>query len=157
MVVGYRFIAALAVPAMVWAAPVAAQSTNAEAEMLRRLDIMLMVTALRCRFGEDDFQADYNRFATRHLDTMNRAANQLQADYTARGGTRQARRALDQLSTGMANRYGQGHPWLECGQLRSVAQRLSEASGREVLLAAAEDLLEDMAPPRETMLARYGE
>jgi len=152
-----KWIAVLAVPALLWTSPAGAQSAHGEAEQLRRLDIMLMVTALRCRFGEDDFQSDYNRFAARHLETMNGAAQQLQAEYAARGGSQQARRALDQLSTGMANRYGQGHPWLGCAQLRSVAQGLSEASGREVLLAAAADLLEDIAPGRETLLARYGE
>ena len=33
-----------------------------DAEKIRRLDIMLMVTGLRCRDTEDDFQGDFSQF-----------------------------------------------------------------------------------------------
>jgi hypothetical protein len=143
-----------AVPAMFAAAPAAAQMATSEAEQLRQLDIMLMVTALRCRSDADDFQADYNRFSARHLATMNQAAQQLRANY---GTGQQAVRRLDRISTTIANRFGQGHPWLECGQLRAVTRDLADSSGRQVLLAAAEELLADGAPRRDTLVARYGE
>lgn len=147
----------MALGLMLGAAPAAAQSVTSEAEQLRQLDIMLMVTALRCRNGSADFQSDYNRFAARHLDTMNRAARELRAQYASGQSEVQARRRIDRLSTTIANRFGQGHPWLECGQLRQVTRDLADSSGRQVLLAAAAELLGDGASRRETLVARYGE
>jgi hypothetical protein len=43
----------------------------------------------------------------------------------------------------MANHYGQGHPWLSCGQLKQVTRSLAEARGSAPLLAAADQLLAD--------------
>lgn len=113
----------------------------ASAEKLRRLDIMLMVTSLRCRTGPDDFQADYGRFATRHLATMNAAAAQLKANFARRMGAKGASRALDRMSVQMANQYGQGHPWLNCPDLKSVTRDLAKEKDDKVLLAAADELL----------------
>jgi len=135
--------ALLAVPAPVSAQ---AQDTVTEAEQLRRLDIMLMVTALRCRFGVDDFQADYERFTARHLAVLNEAGRQLQHGH--------GHRHLDRISTTMANRYGQGHPWLGCAELHGVAQQLSAAPDRHELLAAADELLGD-SPRRASLVASY--
>ena len=136
---------------------VAAQDRPEEAEQLRSLDIMLMVTALRCRHGSDDFQTDYNRFAARHLETMNGAARELQAHYARGREGAQARRALDSISTGIANRYGQGHPWLECADLGRVARDLAQVDSRQTLLLAAADLLQERLPQRDGLLARYGD
>ena len=141
-------------PAMLAPLPAAAQVASSEAEQLRQLDIMLMVTALRCRTDAADFQDDYNRFSARHLATMNQAARELRANY---GTGQQAVRRLDRLSTTIANRFGQGHPWLECSQLRQVTRDLADSSGRQVLLAAADELLAEGAPRRDTLVARYGE
>ena len=44
------------------------------AAKLRHLDVMLMVSALRCRTGADDFQADYERFLDHNRGSL-RAAN----------------------------------------------------------------------------------
>lgn len=123
-----------------------AQSMSNEAEQLRRLDIMLMVTSLRCRHGTDDFREQYNAFTARHLATLNEAGRTLQR---GRGV-----RSLDRISTTMANRYGTGHPWLDCGQLRGVAQQLSETRDRWQLLAAADELLAD-SPRRTDLVAAY--
>lgn len=54
------------------------------AEQLRRLDIMLMVTSLRCRKTVDDFQADYGDFTQEHLSELNDAARSLQAGFVGR-------------------------------------------------------------------------
>ena len=123
-----------------------AQSMPSEAEQLRRLDIMLMVTSLRCRYGEDDFRPEYNAFTARHLATLNEAGRALQR---GRGV-----RSLDTISTTMANRYGTGHPWLDCAQLRGVVQQLSETGDRRQLLAAANELLAD-GPRRADLVAAY--
>jgi hypothetical protein len=135
--------AALAAAALLAGSPAGAQARSLEsAEKLRRLDIMLMVTALRCRFGEDNFQADYDAFATRHLAELNAAARTLTAELARRHGASGAKRALDRMSTGIANGYGMGHPDLECGELKRATRELADASGPEALVAAADRLIE---------------
>jgi hypothetical protein len=104
-------------------------------------DIMLMVTGLRCRSTSDNFQSDYGRFTTAHLAELNAAGATLQADYTRRHGAAGANRALDRMSTTMANAYGGGHPWLNCAQLGTVARNLADARGAAPLVEAADQLL----------------
>lgn len=128
------------------AAPAQAQANSSEAAKLRQLDIMLMVSSLRCRFGADNFQADYARFSENQSATMAAAFTTLQADYTARMGAPGAKKALDRMSVGMANEYGQGHPWLGCGELKAVTQDLAGPTDRARLLAVANDVLGDRPP-----------
>lgn len=116
-----------------------------DAEKLRRLDIMLMVTGLRCRTTADNFQADYGNFTTAHYATLNSAAAVLKSDLSLRYGAASANRALDKLSVTMANSYGQGHPWLDCGQLKQVTRDLAAAQGRAPLVEAANQLLSNQS------------
>jgi hypothetical protein len=122
-----------------------------QAEKLRRLDIMLMVTGLRCRTTADNFNSEYGRFTTAHLGTLNAASNTLKADYARRYGAAGANKALDRLSVQMANAYGQGHPWLSCGQLKQVAGTLASVRGVEPLVEAADELL---GAPRQLAFLR---
>lgn len=146
--------AAAAVAAMstiLLSAPAAANVESVEAAAkLRRLDIMLMVTGLRCRFGADNFQPDYERFTSNHIVDMTAAGRILEADLAASGGKAGARRALDRISTSVANQYGQGHPSLSCGELKSATQELAIITDTAGLLAAADELL---APIQATQLA----
>lgn len=132
--------ASLAAASMLISVPAQAGSWS-QAEKLRRLDIMLMVTGLRCRTTSDNFQADYGRFTTAHLPALNAASNSLKGELRARHGAAGANRALDRLSVQMANEYGQGHPWLSCGQLKQVARNLAVVKGSAPLIAAADELL----------------
>jgi len=132
--------AGLAGAAIVSSVPATAGSMS-QAEKLRRLDIMLMVTGLRCRTTADNFQADYGRFTTNHIATLNAASNSLKAELSGRHGAGGATRALDRLSVTMANSYGQGHPWLNCGQLKQVARSLAAMHGSAPLQEAADQLL----------------
>lgn len=111
------------------------------AEKLRKLDIMLMVTALRCRNTPYGFQSDYNRFAENHLDELNQAGRALEAGFVRQQGATAAKRALDRMSVIMANTYGLGHPTLGCQQLQSEARQLADESQPGALLAAANRLL----------------
>ena len=133
------------------AAPASAGSMS-QAEKLRRLDIMLMVTGLRCRTGADNFQAEYGRFTTNHLGELNAASDALKAQMG--GGGRGAERALDRLSVTMANTYGQGHPWLDCRQLKQVARALADARGTAPLVEAADQLLESRGTAQFAWLRR---
>lgn len=141
--------AAGAAVAMLASVPASAQDMS-QAEKLRRLDIMLMVTGLRCRTTADNFQADYGRFTTAHIGTLNAASNALKADLAKRHGAAGANRALDRMSVTMANSYGQGHPWLGCAQLKQVTRHLAQAKGQAPLIAAADQLL---APSGSATLA----
>lgn len=132
--------AALAAGGLICAMPARAAGGQ-EAEKLRRLDIMLMVTSLRCRKTSDDFQADFQRFEAAHLGDLNDATRTLRNGLVAREGVVGASRALDRLSTTMANQYGQGHPWLGCGELKMAARILGDVRGREALVEAADQLL----------------
>jgi hypothetical protein len=124
------------------------------AEKLRRLDIMLMVTGLRCRATPDNFIADYGEFTSSHLQELNAANAELKSDMGRLYGTAGAQRALDRLSTTMANSYGQGHPWLSCADLKMVAHNLAAVHGRATLEEAADQLLADVGPARLALAGR---
>ncbi len=121
--------------------PARAETGLSGAERLHRLDIMLMVTGLRCRTTEDNFNAEYGNFTTHHMSELNQANRELRAEMSAKFGASAADRALDRLSTTMANGYGQGHPWLSCGELKMVTRDLAEIKGESVLIEAADQLL----------------
>ena len=110
------------------------------AAKLRNLDIMLMVTALRCRKGADDFQPDYYKFAGAHQAELNRANGVLRAQFAGAGPVA-ANRALDKMSVVIANSYGTGHPELGCRELRGVTRDLAAARAPGTLLAAADTLV----------------
>jgi hypothetical protein len=134
--------------------PAKAAGSVMGAEKLRRLDIMLMVTGLRCRKTADNFTADYGRFTSSQLDELNQANDELKADMARRYGAAGAQRALDRLSTTMANTYGQGHPWLSCAELKTVAQNLAAVRGRATLEEAADQLLSNYNPQQFAWAAR---
>lgn len=134
--------AGLAAASVIFSVPVSATGGMSQAEKLRRLDIMLMVTGLRCRTTPDNFTFEYGRFTTNHLGTLNAASNTLKADLSKRYGPAGANRALDKLSVQMANQYGQGHPWLSCGQLKKVTRTLADMRGVNPLVEAADELLD---------------
>ena len=135
-----RAAASLAVFGLVLSVP--AQATEGgKAEKLRRLDIMLMVTALRCRNTEDNFQKDFSAFEAAHLGELNAAAGELRRGLVSQYGAVGATRALDRISTGMANQYGQGHPWLGCADLKMVTRSLTLMRGPGALEEAADQLL----------------
>ncbi len=113
----------------------------ASAEKLRKLDIMLMVTALRCRHSADGFQADYYNFSAKHNKSLNSAAHEMQSNLEREYGPAGAKRALDKLSVGMANRYGQGHPSMNCAQLKAATQELAQQGDYASLVAAADRML----------------
>ena len=147
---GFRLATGLAVAAAAvlgTAMPAQASGALGNAEKLRRLDIMLMVTSLRCRSTADNFSAEYGNFTTNHLGELNRASDQLRSDLSRQHGNIGSARALDRISTVMANAYGQGHPWLSCRELKMVTRDLATMRGPAVLVEAADQLLSDRAGP----------
>ena len=145
-------VAALAALSIVPMAPAHA-SAGGDAEKVRRLDIMLMVSALRCRTTSDGFQSDYDNFSSAHLTELNAAGTTLKKSLSANYGETGSNRALDKISTSMANTYGQGHPWLNCAELKSATQSLAQNRAPGALLAAADALLGDSG--RVSLTAAY--
>lgn len=135
-----KIVAALAVAGMLCATPARADALG-DAEKLRRLDIMLMVTSLRCRTTADNFQRDFQKFEAVHLADLNAASATMRARLVSTHGPAGAARALDRISTSMANRYGQGHPALNCAQLKTATRTLAVMRGRAALVEAADQLL----------------
>ncbi|MBU3992636.1 MAG: S-adenosyl-L-homocysteine hydrolase [Alphaproteobacteria bacterium] len=132
--------AALAAAGLLLAAPASA-SRPGDAEKLRRLNIMLMVTGLRCRTTSENFQPEFHAFEAAHMTELNKASGELKRGLVGRHGAAGAARALDRLSTGMANQYGQGHPWLGCGELKVATRILTNIRGHDALVEAADQLL----------------
>jgi len=116
-------------------------ASTSDSGKLLQLDLMLMVTELRCRNTADDFQADFQAFEARHLADLNAAARDILTTYMGRMGMIEANLAFDRLSVQIANQYGAGHPWLGCHDLKWLAQSLAQNDGREVLLQAASEIL----------------
>lgn len=136
----------VALAATLSAAPAKANSGFDEAHSLRSLDIMLMVTALRCRSGAHDFQSDYHQFSSAHLRHLNAASTTLKRNFQASHGERNPARALDRMGVKIANTYGDGHPWLSCAELKQVTQSLSQSSDAQSLVANARYLLGSARP-----------
>ena len=132
------------------ASAVEADPGRGEAAKLRKLEMMLMVGSLRCRFGADNFQADYERFKLTHRGALDSAYRQLRADYARQLGAKEGELALDRLSVGFANTYGEKHPWLGCGELKVMTQDLASSTDRTHLIAVADYAL---APGRIGTLA----
>ncbi|MBX7502482.1 S-adenosyl-L-homocysteine hydrolase [Qipengyuania sp. YG27] len=150
-----KTFAAAASAAALLLAPASASATgSSDAENLRRLDIMLMVTSLRCRMGADNFQPQYRQFSANHLATLNGAAKQLEAGLVNQHGAKGAKRALDRISVGMANEYGQGHPWLGCRELKQITTDLAASRDPLDLRIAAVELLAT-APSRGGRFAAH--
>ncbi|WP_369025421.1 S-adenosyl-L-homocysteine hydrolase [Qipengyuania sp. RANM35] len=141
MHIGKTFIAAASAAAVLLTPVAAGAAPSQNAENIRKLDIMLMVTSLRCRMGKDDFQPQYRKFSANHITTLNGAARTLEAGLVKRHGAKGAKRALDRISVGMANQYGQGHPWLDCGALKDITSDLAASKNSADLSLAADELL----------------
>jgi hypothetical protein len=146
----YLAAAMLAATSLVVATPGQAQSCwgseAVNAAKLRNLDIMLMVTALRCRMGADDFQPEYYDFSAAHQSELNLANGVLRAQFAGSGETA-ANRALDKMSTSIANGYGMGHPEMGCHELRQVTRDLASTEVQGALLDAADALVGAPAIP----------
>jgi hypothetical protein len=121
-----------------------------QAAKVRKLEMMLMVGSLRCRFGADNFQPDYERFKDTHRGALDSAYQELKADYARQFGAKQGELALDRLSVGFANTYGEKHPWLGCGELKAITQDLASNTDRTQLVAVADYAL---APARSIAFA----
>ncbi|BDI60923.1 hypothetical protein [Qipengyuania nanhaisediminis] len=122
-------------------APTTLPATASQAENVRSLNIMLMVTALRCRTTPDDFRADYERFTEVHATNLGEAYETLIREHIQRHGDTDSRRALDRIGVRIANLYGDGHPNLGCAELKQVTASLARSDDKRRLAGMARRLL----------------
>lgn len=116
------------------------------AESIRKLNIMLMVTSLRCRSGEHAFESEYRRFNVAHQGSLEAAHRHLKRQMSATHGEREQQRALDRLGVSVANSYGNGHPWLDCAGLKQATTELTMSQDRQRLADMAGVLLARQEP-----------
>ena len=137
-----------ALAAMIMTAPAQACWTNAEedAAKVANLNMMMMVTALRCRKGPDDFLAEYNRFVKNNNPVIGSQNAAVRSHFARINGNTSADAAMDKFIIGIANSYGGGHDRLGCSDLKIVAKELSRSghSAGSLLAIATENV--DAAP-----------
>lgn len=109
------------------------------AATVARLNMMLMVTGLRCYKGADNFLPQYNRFVLSNNDILGSQHAALKSYFAQTMGPKAAEGAFDRLVIGYANDYGAGHPTMDCPQLKALATDLASHPNNVLgLLAVAE-------------------
>ena len=110
-----------------------------EAATIAKLNMMLMVTGLRCRNGADNFLPQYNRFVISNNNVLGSQHAALKSYFAQTMGAKGAEGAFDRLVIDFANGYGAGHPTMGCPELKALATDLASHSNSIVtLLAVAE-------------------
>lgn len=96
------------------------KQTAVEAAQIRDFEMMLMVSALRCRATGNDFLANYNRFIREKRDALTQVNDELREHFRSEVGPVGALGAYDNYVTGIANSYGAGTDGLACRDLQSI-------------------------------------
>jgi hypothetical protein len=121
-------IAAATLGLSLLASPAQACWTNVEQDAARiaNLNQMMMVSALRCRFGKHNFLADYNRFIRNNNDVLASQHRVIQDHYAKTSGSKASFAELDKFMIGLSNYYGGGHGNPDCGALEKLSHHLSK-------------------------------
>ena len=128
-----------------YVSPMIAQQLSS-AQAIRSLNIMLMVTSLRCRTGAHDFRSEYDMFSRTHQRSIEEASDQLTNDLVAAYGEDGSHRELDRMGVSIANSYGDGHPTMGCSDLKEATLELAMSQDRSALTSMAGWLLEGKTP-----------
>lgn len=122
-----------------------------DAVKITHLNTMLLVTALRCRGGADNFLPEYNRFVVNNSSLIGNQGKVIKTYFAQTQGVRGAEGALDRMSIGFANSYGTGHRSMNCQQLKLLAAGLaSQKQGVATLAQAADSVIQPSAMPGGT-------
>lgn len=146
---GFSFLAkAMLAVGLTVSSPVHANTGMSGAEKLYRLNVMLQAVGQTCRATPDNFAAEYTSFRNSHVADLTQTAAEFRAELAARYGSAGAEFVLDRMNASMANNYADGHPWLDCAQLKMATRNLGAVIGRETLEEAADQLIGDSRPTR---------
>ncbi|AEG48429.1 hypothetical protein Sphch_0734 [Sphingobium chlorophenolicum L-1] len=91
-----------------------------EAAQIRDFEMMLMVSALRCRTTGNNFLASYNRLIREKRDALTQVNDELREHFRSAAGPLGALGAYDNYVTSLANVYGAGAEGLACRDLQSI-------------------------------------
>lgn len=127
--------------------------SEAKAASVANLNMMMMVTALRCRNGQHNFLAEYNRFVRLNNPVIGAHNAQVKARFARMVGGAGAERAMDKFTISLANHYGTGHASMDCAELKLLA---SELGSRAHQSASLSDLAERHAGTPELSGGRCG-
>lgn len=125
MTIKKTLLAAAMLPLAIQPAQACWNAKSVQAAKIMHLNNMLMVSALRCRKGDHNFLADYNRFMKVNKPLLSQQVANTKQHFARAHGSRGAVAALDKFNIAIANRYGAGHPRMSCAQLKKMAQTLS--------------------------------
>lgn len=142
--------ALMAIAAMGIAQPAQACWTGIEqdAAKVANLNMMMMVSALRCRKGPDDFLADYNRFVKSNNPLLGAQNATVRSHFARINGAKGADAHMDRFIIALANSYGGGTDSMGCSQLKAVASHLGEKShSAHALLTIAETNIDSYPLP----------
>jgi hypothetical protein len=110
------------------------------AAKISNFNMMLMVTALRCRGGSDNFLTEYNQFVRKNNALLGSQNSLIRSHFAATLGGKGAETALDKLATGYANSYGAGHASMGCKELKALATQVAnQPMGVSTLTAIADN------------------
>jgi hypothetical protein len=142
--------AALALAAVLIVNPAQACWTNVEADAAKiaNLNMMMMVSALRCRSGPDNFLNEYNRFVKANNDVLGSQNATMKGHFARVAGANAAEGAMDKYIIGLANNYGSGHKSMGCAELKELASDMAAKShSTDALLAMATRNIEQLPLP----------
>lgn len=126
-------------------------ANQVEAIKLRHLDVMLMVTALRCRNSQHNYLPEYNQFVTKNRTILAKANIIIRNHYYNEMPKKHALNEYDRLVVTMANNYGTGHHQYNCQQLSEFAKSLSEKlNDRKMLLEMSDKLTAKLSMKKQT-------
>jgi hypothetical protein len=148
MNISVKAAAVLALVATMTANPAHACWTNAErdAAQVANLNMMMMVTALRCRKGSDNFLGEYNQFVKSNNPVLGAQNVAVRSYFVRMNGTRGADSAMDKYVISLANSYGSGHDSKGCGQLKEIAGQLANKKQTAASLLAIAEANVDQHP-----------
>ena len=137
MKISGKVAAFAAVTSIIAAQPAQAcwSDSEAKAASVANLNMMMMVTALRCRNGQHNFLADYNRFVRLNNPVIGANNAHVKARFARIVGGQGAERAMDKFTISLANHYGIGHESMGCAELKLLASELGSKTHDRLSLA----------------------
>jgi hypothetical protein len=115
-----------------------------DAAKISSLNMLLMVSALRCRNGADNFLPEYNAFVKSNNSVLGSQNGLIRQQFSRSLGASRAELAADQLTVGFANHYGAGHETMGCSELKALTTDVSLSSHSVIELAALADQMVEL-------------
>lgn len=136
---GKTALAAAIAVASVQPAQACWNNNEQNAAKIAKLNMMLMSTSLRCRFGADDFQAAYGSFVRQYNPLLGSQHGMIKSHFAQTMTAFKADMALDKLMVNYANSYGAGHRTMNCAALKDFTNHIVNDHHNAITLAAAAD------------------